>query len=98
VKTLLLNVSGYLLSMLIGGRPMRRVSLAFRDVVTGKYIYYWDDALGRKWLADNRWGWFRIPAFSKHETSDVRPDDLDTEGGGWPSCAVCNDVGGKHVS
>jgi hypothetical protein len=46
---------------MIGCRPMTRVTDAFIDVVTGNIVSYYVDCDLRYWLADNRWGWFRIP-------------------------------------
>lgn len=54
-----------MLKKLLGGRPMRRTSFAFTDVVSGKPVYYFIDRLGRRWLAEHRWARFRISAQNK---------------------------------
>jgi hypothetical protein len=46
---------------LTGGRPMRREGYAFTDQVTGKGVLYFRDRLGRKWLAEGPWSFFRVP-------------------------------------
>lgn len=47
---------------LLGGRPMRRESTAFVDRVSGATVGYYIDTLGRRWMAENRWSLFRVPA------------------------------------
>ena len=47
---------------LTGGRPMTKEIYAFRDVVAHKSIFIWRDFYGRYWMANTRWGWFRVRA------------------------------------
>lgn len=49
-----------LLHRLTGGRPMRQICFCFTDEVVGKRVYYWEDKLGRPWLAYSAWSWFRM--------------------------------------
>lgn len=51
-----------LLWRLTSGRPMRRGSCAFVDVVSGQPVYYHTDRLGRRWLAEMGFGLFRVRA------------------------------------
>ncbi len=39
---------------------MRRGEYRFTDMVSGKPVYYFEDAYGRRWLANNKWAWFRV--------------------------------------
>ena len=55
-----------ILKQLLGGRPMRRESLAFVDRCPGASVSYYVDTLGRRWLAENRWALFRVPAEAHH--------------------------------
>ena len=55
-----------LLKKLLGGRPMRRESLAFVDRCSGASVSYYVDTLGRRWLAENRWALFRVPDEAHH--------------------------------
>lgn len=43
-----------------GGRPMKRVSAAFVDVVSGEMVYHYQDAFGRHWFATGPWATFRV--------------------------------------
>lgn len=45
---------------------MRRESLAFVDRCSGASVSYYVDTLGRRWLAENRWALFRVPAEAHH--------------------------------
>ena len=45
---------------------MRRESLAFVDRCSGASVSYYVDTLGRRWLAENRWALFRVPAGAHH--------------------------------
>lgn len=45
---------------LTGGRPMKRGEYVMRDRVSGENIYYYDDKLGREWLASGSWALFRV--------------------------------------
>ena len=45
---------------LTGGRPMLFNSHAFTDTVSGMEVFRFTDRLGRKWLANSAWGWFRV--------------------------------------
>jgi hypothetical protein len=48
---------------LTGGRPMKRLRIGeFRDVVSGKMVYYFRDRYGRGWMANGSWSWFRVRA------------------------------------
>ncbi|KRA00275.1 hypothetical protein ASD64_01500 [Mesorhizobium sp. Root157] len=47
---------------LLGGRPMKLMGFAFTDIVVGKPVFYWQDTLGRDWLAHGAWSIFRVPA------------------------------------
>lgn len=49
-----------LVSVLLGGRPMEQVELAFIDRVSGKPVYRWRDKFGRYWLAESAWSRFRV--------------------------------------
>jgi len=44
-----------------GGRPMTYIGPAFQDIVSGKWVNDYVDGFGRKWMAENRWGSFRVP-------------------------------------
>jgi hypothetical protein len=45
---------------LTGGRPMQPVELAFKDVTTGKEVFYHLDLFGRLWMARSPWCLVRI--------------------------------------
>ena len=32
----------------------------FRDFIEDRMVYGWTDKLGRKWLANGAWSWFRV--------------------------------------
>jgi hypothetical protein len=49
------------LMWLTGGRPMKPIEKRFTDVVTGRDVWLYEDAFGRRWLAFEPWSWFRIP-------------------------------------
>ncbi len=49
-----------MLYALTGGRPMERVELAFKDVNTGKEVFYHRDLFGRLWMARGPWCLSRI--------------------------------------
>jgi len=51
---------------LLGGRPMKFVTFMFTDVVSGKKVNIYRDSLERFWMAENKWGWFRVPIKSEH--------------------------------
>jgi hypothetical protein len=67
-----------LLDKILDGRPMKQIEprgnlryMPFRDVVSGKMVWYWEDRMGRVWLAEDRWGWFRMLAkCGKGNTND----------------------------
>lgn len=40
---------------------MKKLGFAFTDIVTGRAVYYYLDRLGREWLAEHGWAWFRVP-------------------------------------
>lgn len=40
---------------------MRRESCQFIDCVSGESVCYYDDKLGRRWLAVSPWALFRVP-------------------------------------
>lgn len=48
------------LAVILGGRPMTRICYAFTNAVNGKPVYYFDDRLGRQWLAEHAWSRFRV--------------------------------------
>lgn len=49
------------LNRLLGGRPMALTNdLGFRDRVSGKMVGFYIDVFGRYWMAESRWGWFRV--------------------------------------
>ena len=50
------------LRRMLGGRPMTLVGHAFVDVVVNEDVFYWRDCYGRCWMANSRWGWFRVRA------------------------------------
>lgn len=39
---------------------MRRLGHALTDRVTGNSVYYWQDKLGRYWMAEGPWSLFRV--------------------------------------
>ena len=41
---------------------MTLVGHAFVDVVVNEDVFYWRDCYGRCWMANSRWGWFRVRA------------------------------------
>lgn len=43
-----------------GGRPMQNDGLSFVDVVSGRGVYNFVDKMGRKWMAESAWAWFRV--------------------------------------
>lgn len=45
---------------LCGGRPMTRGEYRFSEIFTGKPVYYFTDHYGRRWLATDKWAWFRV--------------------------------------
>lgn len=49
-------------NFLTGGRPMRRREWLFTDVVSGNRVYRYEDRLGRSWMAEGPWSWFRVEA------------------------------------
>ncbi len=51
-----------LLWKLTGGRPMRREGFAFTDKVSRISVSYWTDRLGRRWMAEGAWSFFRVLA------------------------------------
>lgn len=44
---------------------MKLLSFMFTDVVSGKDVNIYRDTLGRFWMAENKWGWFRVPISPK---------------------------------
>lgn len=50
-----------ILKKILGGRPMKYDGFAFTDIVSGHFVYAWTDTLGRRWLAEHSWSWFRVP-------------------------------------
>lgn len=49
-----------------GGRPMRRHSFMFTDVVSGRPVHAYEDRFGRWWLADDGpWSSFRVPMLGR---------------------------------
>ena len=50
----------YWIDLLLGGRPMKYENYAFTDVVSGERVNRYTDKFGRKWLANNKWSWFRV--------------------------------------
>ena len=67
---------------LLGGRPMRRESTAFVDHVSGATVGYYIDTLGRRWMAENRWSLFRVPAAHygiTAKTEDAHPPTKEVE-------------------
>lgn len=50
-----------ILKKILGGRPMKCDGFAFTDIVSGHSVYAWTDTLGRRWLAEYSWSWFRVP-------------------------------------
>lgn len=45
---------------LAGARPMQHLGFAFVDRVSGERVHYWQDRVGRYWLATSAWAWFRV--------------------------------------
>ena len=46
---------------MFGGRPMMLLERGvFTDIVSGESVNLYLDMKGRKWLATDRWGWFRV--------------------------------------
>ena len=56
------------LAHMTGGRPM--VRREYRFSLYGKHIYYYQDKLGRMWMATSAWAWFRVPALHDETTGD----------------------------
>lgn len=54
-----------ILNYLLGGRPMTFKCLAFTDLVNGHPVNYYQDTFGRQWMAQDRWGWFRVKVRAK---------------------------------
>lgn len=50
-----------LIKQILGGRPMKCNGGAFVDNISGEYVKYFTDTLGRKWLATSAWSLFRVP-------------------------------------
>ncbi len=42
------------------GRPMRYLDFAFTDVVSGKMVNYYTDYKNRTFMAETKWGMFRV--------------------------------------
>lgn len=49
-----------LLKQLLGGRPMIYQGCAFVDCISGNEVNRFTDTLGRKWLAESKWSFFRV--------------------------------------
>jgi len=49
------------LAKLTGGRPMKRGAHCFFDRVIGEDVFYYEDRLGREWIACSAWALFRVP-------------------------------------
>ena len=45
---------------ILGGRPMKMLGYNFTDVVSGKQVNNYVDTMGRHWLANGKWSWFRV--------------------------------------
>lgn len=45
---------------LTGGRPMRYMRSSFTDIISGEAVSFYEDRLGRIWLATGPWAWFRV--------------------------------------
>jgi len=58
-----------ILYKIFGGRPMAYLGFNFTDIVSGKPVNNYRDKFGRLWMAENRWGWFRVRLIQreKHE-------------------------------
>ena len=39
---------------------MKVIRLLFRDIVSGKNVFEFEDKFGRKWMANHKWGLFRV--------------------------------------
>lgn len=44
----------------LGGRPMQFICFSFQDTVSGKPVNYYKDCFNRYWMANDKWGWFRV--------------------------------------
>jgi hypothetical protein len=45
---------------LTGGRPMLFDGFAFTDIVVNRPVYNFECRNGRRWMAYNKWGLFRV--------------------------------------
>jgi len=53
---------------ILGHRPMTKLDkVGFMDIVTGYMVNYYVDKIGREWMANNKWGWFRVKVKVKGE-------------------------------
>jgi hypothetical protein len=64
-----------LLALITGGRPMSLIGEAFRDVVSGRMVYYYRDLFGRGWMAENRWAKFRVSCPLAEQTEHKENSD-----------------------
>jgi hypothetical protein len=49
-----------------GGRPMQFIKYHFTDSVSGRDVNLYRDKFGKIWMAENRWGLFRVLADQLH--------------------------------
>lgn len=47
-------------SKLLGNRPMKFVCFMFTDIVSGQAVNIYRDDSEKFWMANNKWGWFRV--------------------------------------
>jgi hypothetical protein len=45
---------------IFGGRPMVKIGSLFFDHIEGKEVNLYKDSLGRLWMANHKWSWFRV--------------------------------------
>ena len=69
-----MNLLAKVFYTLTGGRPMTFLDFAMTDRVSGESVYYWRDAFGRKWMATDGPGLFRVRAQESEFRLDVYAD------------------------
>jgi hypothetical protein len=45
---------------IFGGRPMVKIMPLFFDHIEGNPVNLYRDSLGRFWMANHKWSWFRV--------------------------------------
>lgn len=70
-----------ILHHLTGGRPMKLVAFGTRNFQNGKTIDYYQDKLGRGWLAESSWAIKRYPV--EMSITEVKETDDLFGGSNW---------------